>query len=253
MDKTPNKWKKHLTLVEFGFKTQSELEHEVHRYSRSEIDALIEDISSNITSSKDNLYTISFIPISSYFKLPNASIHTQEDLENFKTNIAPNLLENCSEVWYFKKPYRENLTSSIGRFCINNDHTIPSIKYAQVIEQVWNCSHREIEHFHKNSKALYLRASREGWGRHYTIDQIRAPSKEQQKQLVKQFYESVVFLERQQEKIEYFSNYLSNLGIHELSLEYMYSEKGFQVIDWDTENDLEVLDNLFPEEKGVER
>ena len=63
-----------------------------------------------------------------------------------------------------------------GRISFDNRIGLNSIKYSHSIEQVWNCSHREIERFNKDSKVVYLRASREGWARRYHIDDLRVTS-----------------------------------------------------------------------------
>lgn len=250
MDKIPNKWKKHLVLADFGFKTHADLKQEIHRYPSHQIANLLKDIASEMGQDSGNLYTISFIPTLDCYKLPNATCQTLAELETLKQNLDSNLLRRSSEVWYCKKPYRDNPTSSIGRFSIQNQKGfVPSIKRVHEIEQVWNCSHREIEHFTSRSEVRYIRASREGWHRAYTIDSIRSSSKEEQKQMVEQFFQSVAYLEEHQDKIQDFLRYLSSLEINQLALEYMYSEKGFSIIDWDTENDLAVIHDLFPSEK----
>lgn len=120
-----------------------------------------------------------------------------------------------------------------------------SIKYSHSIEQVWNCSHREIERFNKDSKVIYLRASREGWARRYHIDDLRVTSMLDKDKVIKGFIQTVRGIESKKEKIEEFETYLKEIGIHELCLEYMLSQKGFSFIDWDTSNDKKVIDSVF--------
>ena len=93
-----------------------------------------------------------------------------------------------------------------------------------------------------------MRAFREGWGRRYHIDALRVPSekKADKDKLIKSFIQTVRGIESNKEKIEEFENYLKDIGIDELCLEYMLSQKGFSFIDWDTSNDKKVIDTVFP-------
>lgn len=244
----PNKWKKHLALVEFGLKTKEDLENEVHRYQTNHLDQLINDISLDMAKKEESgFYIISSIPTYDCFKLPNFCAYAKEDLIRFKASLSDDFYRNFGEIWYCKKPYSKEAKSLVGRISFRNEDFLTSMKQAQSIEQVWNCSHREIEKFHQNSETQYLRASREGWGRRYTIDCLKVSSPEDKKMAVEQFLESAKGIEANKQKIEDFLAYLKTLGIHELCLEYMYSSKGFSFIDWDTCDDKKVIDTLFPE------
>ena len=243
----PNKWKKHLVLVEFGLKKQEDLENEIHRYSAFHVNTLIEDIKKQLKNDPDSgMYIISSIPSHDCFKLPNFCISSLEDLQTFKTSLDKYFYSRFSEVWYCKKSFQNGHDVITGRISFDNRDWIDSIKYSHNVEQVWNCSHREIEKFNKNSKAIYLRASREGWGRRYHIDELRAPSKEDKDKVIKGFVQTVKGIESNKEKIEEYERYLKDIGINQLCLEYMLSQKGFSFIDWDTNNDKKVIDNVFP-------
>ena len=243
----PNKWKKHLVLVEFGLKKQEELEKEIHRYSTVQIKKLIEDIKGELIHKPDSgMYIVSFIPSQDYYKLPNFCISSEEDLEELKARIDEDFFNRFSEVWYCKKPIEKGNDVITGRISLDNREWLNSIKHSHSVEQVWNCSHREIESFNKDSDVIYLRASREGWGRHYNIDDLKVPSIEYKDKVIKGFGQTVKNIEENKEKIESFQNYLNQIGIQELCLEYMLSRKGFSFIDWDTSNDRKVIDNIFP-------
>lgn len=94
---------------------------------------------------------------------------------------------------------------------------------------------------------MYLRASREGWKRHYSIDSLRGFSTENRNIAIKQFFEIVKYIETNREKIESFIDYLKELDIDELCLEYMLSDNRFRFIDWDTKDDKKVIDAVFPD------
>ena len=138
------------------------------------------------------------------------------------------------------------MDSIVGRISINNSDLLSSIDYSQTIEQVWNCSHREIDKFNKFSKVIYLRASRKGWGRHYSIDRLKGFSKDNKDIAIKQFVKVVKYIEANRERIEYFIDFLKNLDIDEVCLEYMLSNDRFGFIDWDTKDDKKVINAIFP-------
>ena len=249
----PNKWKKHLVLVEFGLKKQEDLENEIHRYPAFHVNTLINEIEKEIKSNPNSgMYIISSIPSHDCFKLPNFCISCLEDLEAFKTSLDDHFLDKFSEVWYCKKPFQNGHDVITGRIALDNRKGLNTIQNSHTVEQVWNCSHREIEKFNKNSNGIYLRASREGWGRRYHIDALNLPSKKDKDKVVNGFIQTVKEVESDKEKIEEFENYLEKLGIEELCLEYMLSQRGFSFIDWDTSNDKKVIDSVFPaKEKSI--
>ena len=243
----PNKWKKHLVLVEFGLKKQEDLENEIHRYSAFHVNRLIEDIKKELKNNPDSgMYIISSIPSCDCFKLPNFCISSLEDLEAFKKSLDEHFYDKFSEVWYCKKPFEKGNDVITGRISLDNRKGLNTIQYSHCVEQVWNCSHREIEKLNKDSNTIFLRAFREGWGRHYHINQLKVPSKEDKDKVIKGFIQTVKGIESNKEKIEEFENYLKDIGIDELCLEYMLSQKGFSFIDWDTSDDKKVIDSVFP-------
>ena len=249
----PNKWKKHLTLVEFGLKRQEDLEKEIHRYKAIQINRLIQDIGQELVENPNSgMYIVSSIPSHDYYKLPNFNVSSLEDLEALKANLDTKFYDKFSEVWYCKKPFKNGHDVITGRISLDNRNWLNSIKYSHSVEQVWNCSHREIEKFNKNSNAIYLRASREGWGRRYHVDDVRVPSPAYKDKVIEGFRQTAKSIEENKEKIETFETYLKDIGIDELCLEYMLSDKGFSFIDWDTRDDKKVIDSVFQTKEKCE-
>lgn len=155
-------------------------------------------------------------------------------------------LTNSLKYGFVKNLFQIGLDSIVGRISFNNSDILTSIHGSQTIEQVWNCSHREIESFNKNSKVTYLKASRDGWHRPYCIESLRCVSKTDKSLIINQFVEVAKSIELNREKIENFINYLKSLNIDELCLEYMLSGDKFGFIDWDTKQDKKVINSLFP-------
>lgn len=211
------------------------------------VNTLIEDIKKELRNKPDSgMYIISSIPSHDCFKLPNFCISSLENLETFKTSLDEHFFDKFSEVWYCKKPFENGHDVITGRISFDNRTGLNSIKYSHNVEQVWNCSHREIERLNKDSNTIYLCASREGWARHYHIDEIRVASKKDKDKVIKGFIQVVRGIESNKEKIEEFERYLKEIGIDELCLEYMLSQKGFSIIDWDTSDDKKVINSVFP-------
>lgn len=165
MDKLPNKWKKHLTLVEFGLKSKEALENEIHRFGFHQKEQLVGSIRNDMLSHpKSGFYIVSFIPNLDCFKLPNFCVHTKEDLQTLEHSLSSNVSKNYQEIWYCKKPVAKEDNLLVGRISFQNASWISCMDHSQMIEQVWNCSHREIEKWSPNSTTPFLRASRQRLG-----------------------------------------------------------------------------------------
>lgn len=127
----PNKWKKHLVLVEFGLKSYEDLNNEIHRYDTFRVNNLIEDIHSNLTKYPNTgMYIISSIPSNDCFKLPNSCVLSVEDLNRFKANLSRDFFDKFSEVWYCKKSFEPGADNIVGRISFDNRIGLNSIKYS---------------------------------------------------------------------------------------------------------------------------
>ena len=68
------------------------------------------------------------------------------------------------------------------------------------------------------------------------------------------YIQTVKEIENKREQIEYMSQYLRNLGINQFSLEYLLQRDKFLFIDWDSQDDLKVINSLIKEkEETIER
>ncbi len=249
MEQEPNKWKKHLILVEFNLKTQTDLEKEIKRYPKQQIFQLMEDLKQRFhEDSEANAYLLSLIPRIDCFKLPNYIIKTEEDITDFLEFMRKR--EGLfSEVWCCEKPKREGLDNVIGRVSLSTGKTFRT-EAEHIIEQVWSINHRDIEHYCMNSKMNYLRASREGWNRRYQLDHISMVDKKDKNKMLNDFITVVKNIENNRDKIEDFLEFLREIDISEIVLEYMLVGEQFKFIDWDTSNDKKVIQAVF--QKGKE-
>lgn len=250
----PIKWKKHLVLPIFGIRSMEDLESEIHRYNYKDIKLLVKDIYEDMEKDDGTrkMYTISLVKREQLHKLPNINVSNVDELLDFYKQNAAN--SQFQEVWFCKKQAKSNEVFSIGRISINTIEQyqhIYGLQTAHLIEQVWNTNHRAIEKYTDKADVAYLRASRIGWGRRYSVDKMELPKNSDDKT---KYIQTVKEIENKREQIEYMSQYLRNLGINQFSLEYLLQRDKFLFIDWDSQDDLKVINSLIKEkEETIER
>lgn len=240
-----------------------ELKSEIHRYYYKDIKILVQDIYKDMEKDKESetIYTISLVNNDQLHKLPNINVSNINELEQFyKQNINNYQFQ---EIWFCKKKAEKGQVFSVGRISINTSRqtsNIVGLETGQIIEQVWNTNHRAIEKYTVLENIAYLRASRIDWARRYSIDKVQIPQESNiyKEQMIQQFTEAVKNIEQQMEKIESMSQYLSEMGINSFSLEYLLEGNKFLFIDWDSQNDIKVInqlikDNNITKQEGMEK
>ena len=249
-EKEPLKWKKHLILPMFGLRTMEDLKNEIHRYSFLDIPQMIEDIQSDMVQQKreQSLYTVSLIKKEQLRGLPNVSITTQSELEDFYKQYAQS--KEFSEIWFCKKKNNPDQMFSIGRISFDTRDVVEDI-YTQILEQVWNTTHRDIEKYNGKYEKAYLKAKRRDWNMRYHMETLKLPKQEEisKEQMISEFMQAVKEIERKREKIEQMAMYFKKLGINEFSLEYLLEEGKFLFIDWDSQDDHKVIRETFDKEE----
>ena len=240
----PLKWEKHLVLPMFGLRTMEDLENEIHRYSFQNIQKMVEDIKLDIQQEENSLYTISLIKVNQLRNLPNVNITKKEELEDFYKQYSQR--QEFSEIWFCKKKNHENQVFSIGRISFDTRDILQDMN-TQILEQVWNTNHRDIEKYNDKYDKAYLKAKRKDWNMRYKIEDLKLPKtgEFEQQQMISQFMEAVKQIEIKREKIEQLSKFLKQLGINEFSLEYLLQEGKFLFIDWDSQNESKVIEKIF--------
>lgn len=214
-----------------------------------DIERVVEDIKNDmpIDGNQSSLYTISLIKNDQLHNLPNVNITNRQELENFYSKYSKD--KQFSEVWFCKKKNNKNQTFSIGRISFNTKDQLDGMD-SQILEQVWNTGHRDIEKYNGKYEKAYLKASRKDWGMRYSIEKLNIAKDKniEKEQMVMQFIEAVKEVERKREKVENLSEYLKKLGINQFSLEYLLQEGKFLFIDWDSQNDLKAINTIIREE-----
>lgn len=240
----PVKWQKYLTLVDFGFLTYSELLNEVHRYDQSDSRRLIthlhRDISRERAFGRAHLYVIKLVPVRLQGQLPNFQVKGIRGVAGLASFLARNKDHPYSEIWYCRTQVDDTVFSVAGRWLF----ALGQPTRSQVLEQVWRCSPRMLESFNERSAWGYARASRPTWGWRYSLEDVHSPhpNKQQQETIVEEFAESLRILENARHKIEPFVRFLESFGFTAFSLEYKIVRGKLSIIDWDTPDDIKVLE-----------
>ena len=231
-DIVPQKYKKHLAMVFLGLKSQEELDEDLMRFNVADANKLILAVKNKIKNSRVPIsYLLSLIPRNNFHNLPNFVVNSEEDLAQLSDFLKS--YPSTDEIWCFRKEKE----GSIGRLAIQSNFG------EQLVEQVWSTNHRELEHYNDTSGVPIITANRERWHTPYKINFIKNIDRVQKDRCNLEFIESVKNIERQREKIEDIESFFKSIGIEEFSLEYRFDSRGFGFIDWDTPNDIRVLNS----------
>jgi hypothetical protein len=239
----PYKWKKYLKLHEFGFRSISDLNSEIHRFDIHDADAIVEEISSGfncIEPQASIFFVIKLINNDAVFSVPNYRIYNPEELAAFKVDVLQKQ-HLYHEIWYCKtKIYENNEALSLaGRIL----YTELVNGYDQTIEQIWNRSPRIIDNYTETSDFIFVRATRLTGGFRHNPLVVHLPSNCNLKKddVLEQFYYAAKKIEAEREKIEIFEEYMRSFRFNSFALEYKINDGILRFIDWDTPNDKLVL------------
>lgn len=232
----PSKWKKYLLLEEYGLLDLAHLQDVVRRYPREDEKILLGDLGKRIREDEESLerafYVVKLVPLVQQGQLPNYRIYGQADLDGLPRFFDCHKNGGHVETWYCRTAVSNNLLSTAGRIIFLEDG-------CQVVEHVDGCSPRLIESFSAGFKWPFIRASRRGWGRRFTLDRIYVPE-EYRADPLPAFWQTMFLFAEQVERIRSFCDHLGEY-FETYSLEYKSVGELFSIIDWDTPNDLEIL------------
>ena len=242
----PLKWRKYLLLTEFGLLSEEDLKGEVVRYPRDGEVKLHQALSEAlvITPPGNALFVVKLVPRDEPGRLPNLRITKRGDLK-----LLPGFLTSWSsypytEIWCCRTSMVPSGLSVAGRMVISETDVD-----SQTVEQLWRTSPRMLEYYHGGASFPhpYLRATRTGWGWHYTIRRTHIPpnrtlaSNYTKATLARDFGAAMVLMEEWREQIQLFISHLRSKGAAVLSIEYKAVGSRLTVIDWDTPDDRAVL------------
>lgn len=235
----PLKWTKYLMLAQFGLISRDELEQDIKRYKRFEVQRLIVDLRRDLRvecqRGRRNLYVIKLVSLDLSGRLPNFRVEMRPDIDRLPAFLAAHENFDYVEIWFCRTRVDENVFSVAGRFVFTEEDG----ERSQCVEQVWRCSPRLLENYTKGFKYPYVRATRLSWGWPYTVKHLHLPRRSSFKRpsLMQEFFTSMRFVERERESICTFLVFLDTFGYRAYSLEYKVVGSRLSIIDWDTPND----------------
>lgn len=239
----PLKWQKYLLLVEFGLTSLTELREQIHRSPWSSRWDLLAALSRRLPppdNPPSEFTVVKLVTPLSVGQLKNVRLATRRDIAALRRAFTTNR-SDVTEVWACRTLVGANVLSVAGRLAVSARLE----PFGQCVEQVWQCSPRMLEERGPNFRFPYARATRDGWGRSYRIEEAYLPKgwKRRAELIRRELSESFISLERNRSRLEEFSDFIESAGIASYSFEYKMVAGRLSVIDWDTSNDWEILRN----------
>jgi hypothetical protein len=251
----PHKWRKYELLEDFGLADTNYLKKSIHRIPWSDRNSVLEELRGELGkatqesgSEKNYLFVVKFVPPKLAMMLPNYRVQSFDDLIPLKRALETTDSSRYQEVWFCRTYV------GIGGFSVAGRILVDALagKNAQTIEQVWRCSPRLIEVLDDKFPYPFVRATRSGWAWPPVIAQLHRPpaSPETEDIIREQFARALCCLERKRELLETFVERVLSTGTNVCSLEYKIEDDRLQIIDWDTNNDSAVINQLLPDESA---
>ena len=235
------KWLKYELLIKYGLSTEAEISAQIKRYKKTEIDKLYNDIGSHIDQRHrtESVFVIKLVSKELRFKLKNYRIYNRKNLDDFIEDVKS--YNKFEEIWYCETKLDFDDGGVYGRLYINNGG---KTEVSHCVEMVWADTARKLESILYNQEITYLRAKRLGWGWRYKIAEINC-TKNKINKILYDFYGSVRQLENKKDEIVCFAEDLFEVGICTFDIEYKVVNGQVSIIDWDTPNDILVLERLL--------
>lgn len=251
MDKyVPPKWIKHKMLISWGLRDENDLKSTIHRYNIEEYEKCLQKIDEELKISDGKfLYIIKLVYRNSVYKLPNFLIKSREDFLICKDKLKNIEKKQFIEIWYCKNTTKKEMI--YGRVAFFLDELFPRI-VRRKIEIVWGNSARMIEKY-PNLECTFVSLETDGWGENFRlIDVIQADKSEIE------IHEMIVVLLDllcdYQSRIINFGKFINECGCSSLCIEFLYTNDGkFTIIDWDSDNDLKVINKISQEVYGLNK
>ncbi len=244
----PIKWRKYLLLVQFGLTSKAILNKQIKRYKQIHASKMIADLSASIqldTPQLKYLHVIKIVQKNAVGQLKNFRL---TDLNQWCELLAfLQLAQPSDEIWHCKTDISYETLSVAGRIIFDN-----RTNSTQILEQVWRTSPRLIESYSKGKISTfaypYIHAIRPTWGWHFRIDNIHIPPDypSTQNQLLEEGRKSIRLIERSRELIETFvcAATYEDVSTKVIGIEYKIINEKLTIIDWDTADDLSVIERL---------
>lgn len=235
----PLKWLKLHAMIFWKLREKSELISTIHRYNIREYQSCINDILLDMQNNDfRKVYIIKLVHLKKILKLPNLIVENCQELAECKAILESNRLADFSELWCCCNSSDSNV---YGRILISLKELFPRI-IENRIEIVWGKSARCIEKF-PDMKEPFIAIEKVDWSLNYKVKEIIKGSLDIDYMI--QTTDKVINMITTYKKAIYcFGQFLKDCGCTNVSLEFSYKCGVFCLIDWDSDNDMIVLDNI---------
>lgn len=239
----PVKWQKYLLLVEFGLTSLCDLQRQIQRTPWSSRWKLFDELSTRLLTAEGRpteFTVVKLVTPRSVGQLMNVRLGTRRDIAALRRAFTSRR-SDVTEVWACRTPIGANVLSVAGRLALSSRLE----PFGHCVEQVWQCSPRMLEERGPNFRFPYARATRDGWGRSYRVDEVYLPKGWKRRATIvrREFSDSLIALERSRSRLEELADFIESTGVTSYSFEYKVIAGRLSVIDWDTSNDWEILHN----------
>ncbi len=241
----PPKWIKHKILTIWNLRDDEELNATIHRYHISDYEECLKKIEKELSTSAEMVvYIIKLVYRKSVYKLPNFMIRSREDIALCRDKLKNIKEKQVIEIWYCKNVLdREKV---YGRMQFSLDELFPRIVVRRM-EIVWGDSARMIERY-PNLDCAFAAVEIAGWGKNFrVIDMIQA---DKSKTEIKEMIDMLLnILSNYQSRIINLGEFVNESGCLSLCIEFSYTKEGkFTIIDWDSDNDMNVINKISHEQ-----
>lgn len=171
-------------------------------------------------------------------------IRSREDIALCRDKLKNIKEKQVIEIWYCKNVLdREKV---YGRMQFSLDELFPRIVVRRM-EIVWGDSARMIERY-PNLDCAFAAVEIAGWGKNFrVIDMIQA---DKSKTEIKEMIDMLLnILSNYQSRIINLGEFVNECGCLSLCIEFSYTKEGkFTIIDWDSDNDMNVINKISHEQ-----
>ena len=231
----PDKWKKMELLVQHGLRSREELNRSILRFKRNEINRFVSICKEQLSFG----LSIIIIAVTQNYEhaLPNYIINTTDELYSFLNNENDTLDKKYIELWCCPQ------TSNDKRYFGRISSMTKLREEPLLLEVIWAPSARAIDLYSGKGDFISETISLNG-----VDSRIKLLSNEEIPSNL--FLDSIEAIKEELynriPQIMKFAGELELLGIKSLCIEFTYEDGCMTVIDFDTENDIKVL-NYYTE------
>jgi len=234
---TPNKWLKYDIMDFFGIRDICEVQATIHRFSIDSIEECMYEIKQDMVRNPEGVYVIKLVYLKKMYHLPNYLLTDFSDWEKCKANLETREMHRYSEIWYCRNEFKEDM--KFGRFLFCLDELFPRMGKLQT-EIVWGVSARMIEEYPKLNTP-FISLTKDGLTSEWKIQDVLYAGRNQD-DFMKDVEEIIRKIPVYYRQIRNIGEWLRDCGCTWMSLEFSSNVHGkFQIIDWDTDNDLNAI------------